>query len=208
MAIRKRTGSILLLGTAVATVLVLGAGTAWAATTWTVKPGGAITGKAGKTTLTDPTTGTTLTCASSNAKGWLKHGTGLSGAGIGKITALSFTNCTGPLGITFTVKTSAFPWHVNAVSFKLGVTHGTITHIHAKLTGPSCTAIVDGTGAFKDNGKVNATYTNSTGILKVLPTGGNLHVYKVSGCAGLIHSGNSSNFKGSYKLSPKQTIKP
>src|SRR6266480_2837070 len=103
--ILKRVGSGLVTSAALAGVLGLGAGNAIAATntgvaaTWTVKPGGAITAKAGKTTLTDKNTGSTLSCASSSGKGTLKHGSGLSGAGIGTISALSFSNCTGPLGL-------------------------------------------------------------------------------------------------------------
>ena len=53
---------------------------------------------------------------------------------------------------------------------------------------------------------VSATYTNSTGALKVLTTGGNLHIYNVSGCAGLIRSGDATTFSGTYAVSPKQTI--
>ena len=136
----------------------------------------------------------------------MKKGTHTSGAGLGSITSLGFSSCTGPLGLTFKVKSSHFPWHLNAVSYKSGVTTGTITGIHATLSGPSCSATVDGTGATKNNGRVKATYTNSTGILKVLTSGGNLHIYRVSGCAGLIHTGNSATFSGSYKVSPKQKI--
>jgi hypothetical protein len=52
---------------------------------------------------------------------------------------------------------------------------------------------------------VTATYTNSTG--KLATTGaGNLHIYNVNGCAGLINSGDGTSFKGSYTVSPKQTI--
>ena len=39
------------------------------AATWTVKPGGATTAKAGKTTVTDVTAGQSVTCSSSTAKG-------------------------------------------------------------------------------------------------------------------------------------------
>jgi hypothetical protein len=209
--IHKRAGSVLVMGAALAGVLGLSAGSAIAATnanvaaTWTVKPGGAITAKAGTTTLKDTKTGTVLTCASSSGKGSVKKGSGLSGTGIGSITALSFSTCKGPLNLTFTVHTTHFPWHLNAASFASGVTTGTITGIHATLSGPGCSATVDGTGASANNGKVTAKYTNSTG--KLATTGaGNLHVYNVSGCAGLIHSGDASSFKGSYAISPKQTI--
>jgi hypothetical protein len=211
MTIFKRAGSALVMSAALAGVLALSAGSALAATntgiaaTWTVKPGGAITAKAGKTTLTDKSTGSTLSCASSSGKGTVKSGSGLSGTGIGSITALSFSSCTGPLGLTFTVKTTHFPWHLNAKSFSGGVTTGTITGIHASLSGPGCSAVVDGTGATANNGMVTAKYSNSTG--KLTTTGaGNLHIYNVNGCAGLIHSGDASSFVGSYAISPKQTI--
>ena len=210
--IRKRAGSVLVAGVALAGVLGLGAGSAAAANnatvaaTWSVKPGGAIAAKAGTTKLHDVNTNQNLQCTSSSGKGSVKKGSGLSGASIGSITALSFSNCTGPLGLTFTVKTSAFPWHLNAVSFSGGVTSGTITHIHAKLTGTGCSATVDGTGATKNNGKVKAKYSNSTGKLTTLTGGGNLHVYNVNGCAGLIKSGDATTFSGSYAISPKQTI--
>jgi hypothetical protein len=205
--IRTRTGRVLALGAVTAAMIGMAAAPALAsnAKTWTVKPGGSITGKAGTTTLTDTSTKTTLTCKSSSAKGTVKKGSGLSGTGIGSITSLSFKNCTGPLNITFTVKNSHFPWHLNAASYKSGVTTGTITGIHATLSGPSCSAVVDGTGATKNNGSVTATYTNKTG--KLATTGaGNLHIYKVKGCAGLVKSGDGSSFKGSYTLTPKQTI--
>ena len=64
---------------------------------------------------------------------------------------------------------------------------------------------LDGTGAGANNGKVTAKYRNGTG--KLTTTGaGNLRPYKVSGCAGLIHSGDGSSFKGSYTVNPHQTI--
>jgi hypothetical protein len=207
MTILKRAGSALVTGVALAGLLALSASAAGAATnarvaaTWTVKPGGAITAKAGTTTLKDTNTGSVLSCTSSSGKGTAKTGHGLSGTGIASITALSFSNCTGPLGLTFTVKTTHFPWHLNAKTFKNGVTTGSISGIHATLTGPSCSA----TGATANNGTVTATYTNSSG--KLATTGaGNLHIYNVSGCAGLINSGDGSSFKGSYAVTPKQTI--
>ncbi len=206
MTILKRASSVLVTSAALAGVLGLGVGSAAAvAATWTVRPGGAITAKAGKTTLTDKNTGSTLSCSSSSGKGTLKHGSGLSGTGIGTISALSFSNCTGPLGLTFTVHTTHFPWHLNAVSFSSGVTTGTITGIHATLSGPSCSAVVDGTGASANNGRVTAKYSNGTGRLTTTGAG-NLHAYNVSGCAGLIHSGDAASFKGSYLVSPHQTI--
>jgi hypothetical protein len=181
---------------------------ALAATTWTVKPGGTITAKSGKTALKDTKTGATLGCSSSTAKTTLKKGSHLSGTGLGSITAISFSNCTGPLNLKFTVKSSHLPWKLNAVSYKrsTGTTTGTITGIHATLTGPGCSAIVDGTGATKNNGMVSVTYVNKTHKLTVLASGGNLHTYKVNGCLRQINSGDGSSFTAAYLVSPAQTI--
>jgi hypothetical protein len=206
---RKHLTAVILGSGVAALAIGLGAATAGAttATTFTVKPGGAVAGKAGKTTLKDTKTGTVLTCASSATKATLKKGSGLSGAGLGNITSVTFTTCTGPGGLKFTAKTSAsaaHPWKLNASSFKSGVTHGSITGITASLSGNGCTATVAGTTA-SSKGKTTGTYTNSTHVLKV--SGGNLHVWNVSsGCLGLINSGDPSSFTGSYKITPAQTI--
>lgn len=207
MAIRKKlTRRVLFTGAATAAVIGASAGVALAvAATFSVSPGGAITAKAGTTTLTDTNTGSVLTCASSTSSATLKSGHGISGAGLGSITKLSFSKCTGPLGLTFTVSNSGFPWKLNATSYKNGVTKGTITGIKSKLSGPSCTANVGGATA-GSAGTVAITYTNSTGKLAVLAAGGNLHVFNVNGCAGLINSGDATQFVGSYAVTPKQKI--
>jgi hypothetical protein len=210
MAIRKRlTRRILLTGGATALAVGASAGVALAvAITFTISPGGAITAKAGTTTLKDTATGSVLSCASSSSSGTLKKGSGISGASLGSITKLSFSNCKGPLNLTFTVTNSAFPWTLSGTSFNAttGVTTGFINGIKSHLSGPSCSADVAGATA-TSKGKVKVTYTNSTGKLKVLPTGGTLHVFNVSGCAGLINSGDATQFSGSYTVTPKQTIK-
>jgi hypothetical protein len=205
MATVKRICGILF---AVAAVVGLSAGPAVAATTWTVTPGGAITAKSGTATLRDTKTGNSMTCTSSSTSGTLKKGSGLSGTGVGSITKKSYTGCTGPLGVTITVTAHGLPWKLNAVSYDktTGVTTGTITGADATLSGPSCSADADGTGAGKDNGTVTFTYTNSSGKLKVLTTGGNLHIYDVSGCGGLINSGDPATISASYTVRPKQTI--
>jgi hypothetical protein len=202
---RKHLTAVLLSTGAAALALGIGTATAMAATTWTITPGGAVTGSAGTTTLKDTNTGNTLSCASSATKATLKSGSGKTNP-IGKITSVTFSNCTGPGGLTFTVTTSASstnPWKLNATSFLNGVTHGNITGIRATLSGSGCSATVAGTTA-TSNGKVKGTYTNSTGILKV--SGGNLHIWNVSGCLGLINSGDGSTFTGKYTITPKQKI--
>jgi hypothetical protein len=197
---------MLLTGGATALAVGASAGVALAvAITFSISPGGAITAKAGKTTLTDTKSGTVLTCASSTSSGKLKTGHGISGASLGTITKLSFATCTGPLGLKFTVANSGFPWTLHGTSFKSGVTTGTITGIKSKLSGPGCSATVGGATA-SAKGTVKVTYTNSSGALKVLAAGGNLHVFNVQGCAGLIASGDPTQFVGTYTVSPKQTI--
>ena len=206
---KRLSRRILFTGGATALAVGASAGVALAvAITFTISPGGAITAKAGKTTLTDKNTGSVLTCVSSSSSGTLKKGSGISGANLGSITKLSFSTCTGPLNLHFTVANSNFPWKLSGTSFNAstGVTTGFINGIKSKLSGPSCSANVAGTSATTP-GKVKVTYTNSTGKLKVLTTGGTLHVWNVSGCAGLINSGDTTLFSGSYTVTPKQTIK-
>ncbi len=211
MAIRKRlTRRVLFTGVATAAAIGASAGVALAvAITFTISPGGAITAKAGKTTLTDTKTHSVLTCASSSSKGTLKKGSGVSGSNLGSISSLSFTNCTGPLGLTFTVTNSGFPWTLSGTTYNAstGTTTGFINGIKSHLSGPSCSADVAGATATSP-GKVKVTYTNSTGKLKVLAAGGNLHVYNVPAgqCAGLINSGDATQFVGTYTVTPKQTI--
>jgi len=209
MAIRKRLSRrILLTGGATALAVGASAGVALAvAITFSISPGGAITAKAGTTTLTDTNTGTKLTCTSSSSSGNLKSGHGISGTNLGSITKLSFSGCTGPLGLTFTVTNSNFPWTLHGTAFNAtsGVTTGNITGIKSHLSGPSCSANVAGATATTP-GKVKVTYTNSTHKLKVLASGGTLHVFNVSGCAGLINSGDATTFTGTYTVSPAQTI--
>jgi hypothetical protein len=206
----KRGAKVLLVGSAAALTIGLSATSALAATTWTVKPGGAIKAKSGITLLKDTTSGTTLKCKTSAGKGRFKRGRGLSGKGIGKITSIKFSSCTGPLGLVFTVHSRHLPWKINAVTYnsRTGTTSGTISGIHASLSGSGCTAVVDGTGARKNNGKVAVSYVNRTHKLTVKTSGGNLHIYGVSsGCGSAIRNGDRSAFKAAYKLSPKQTIK-
>ena len=207
MAIRKRlTRRVLITGAATAAVVGASAGVALAvAATFSITPGGAITAKAGTTMLTDTKTGSVLSCASSTSSGTLKSGHGISGTQLGSITKLGFTNCTGPLGLTFKVTNSGFPWKLTGTSYKNGVTTGTITGIKSLLTGPSCTANVAGTTATTP-GTVAVTYSNTTGKLTVLTAGGTLHIWNVKGCAGLIGSKDATTFSGSYAVTPKQKI--
>jgi hypothetical protein len=201
ISMRMSLTKVLLAGaTAAAAVLTLSAAPALAATTYTVSPGGAYTGTAGTTTFTDTSTGSVLTCKSATAKGTLKSGSGLSGTGIGTITSTTFTTCTGPLGLTFTV-TQVGTWSLNITSNSGGTSVGNVSNVDATLSGPLCSATV--------KGAADATYVNSTGVLTLKPVSGSGHtltVSGVSGCLGLIKNGDTSTFNGAYTISPKQTI--
>jgi hypothetical protein len=191
---------------AAAMTIGLSATSSLAATaTWTVSPGGAISGAGGKTTLKDTTSGTTVTCTSSALTGSLKSGARLSGTGIGSVTSISFTHCT-VLGQTVSLSSGTVAWPVNFKSYSAGVTHGTISGIHFVLSSSVCSAVLDGTSGTAHNGMVKITYTNSTHKLKILPTGGNLHVWNVSGCFGLIANGDAGTITSSYAVTPGQTI--
>jgi hypothetical protein len=206
---RKHLTAVLL-GSGAALALGIGATTAMATTvtTWTISPGGSVSGSAGKTILKDTNTGTVLTCQSSATAAKLKTGSGQTSP-IGKITSVTFTTCTGPGSLKFTATTSASPtnpWNLNASSYNsgTGVTKGSITKVTASLSGNGCTATVAGTTP-TSTGKTNGSYSNSTHILTA--SGGNLHVWNVSaGCLGLINTGDATTFTGKYTISPGQHI--
>ena len=203
---RKRLTAVLLSSTAAALALGLGATTATAssiASTWTVKPGGSVKAS-GSGQVKDAKTGTVAKCSSIKMAGTLKKGKGLSGKAIGTIKTGSFTGCK-IATVSVTVKVHGLPWKLNAASFKNGVTTGTISGIDLKATAPGCSATLDGTGAGKNNGVTKVSYSNSTGKLKLLPSG-NLHSFAVSGCFGLVNNGDAQKASGTETVSPKQTI--
>jgi hypothetical protein len=53
--------------------------------------------------------------------------------------------------------------------------------------------------------RIKGTYSNSTGKGKLIPSGGNLHIYSVKGCTGLFNNGDPATVSGSYTATPKQT---
>lgn len=201
---------------AAAMTAALGVTTALAATTWTVNPGGSITVISGRVTIKDVPNGSLFTCPKSTLKATLKSGSGLPGTGIGSVSAVTFPPlnpmrhaCTGPLDTTWKLTMTHLPMTLNATSYSAstGTTTGLITGIHATLTGPSCTMVYDGTAAGKDNGSLQVSYVNSTHKLTYL-TGGNLHVYNVTGCGFLpgFNDGDKVTITGAGKVTPAQTI--
>lgn len=205
---RMRIGGLMLAGAA---ILAMGLGTATSAaataTTWTVRPGGAITAKAGKTALKDTTTGSVLTCSSSHMSGTLKGGSGLHGTGIGSITTAAY-DCSMPVRLVLKLTPRGLPWHLNLVSYNAGtgVSRGTISHVELVFTGPSCSAVINGTSGTTADGVVAVSYANTTGKLTIHAAGGNLHWFHVSGCAGLVGDGHPATLSAAYTLSPPQVI--
>jgi hypothetical protein len=210
----NRYARILAAGCAAVLAAALAAAPALAATTWTIQPGGAITAtSSGRFTLKDTRTGTVLGCVSVTASGTLKHGSGLPGSRAGLLSAVGFTTCTGPgisdSDIILTFQATDLPWHLNLSSYDAatGVVTGAISHLQITETANGCRFVVDGTSGTAGDGWVPFTYTDSTGQLMVLATGGNLHVWNVSaGCLGLVNSGDRARLGGTFTVSPKQAI--
>lgn len=175
---------------------------------WMVSPGGPIMGHLyGLASLTDPQTGSSIVCLVSTLAGSLASGSGLPGTGIGSITSLEFSGCTGPGEQSFTVQTTASgsdPVHLNAISYASGVTTGTLTNFAATLSGPNCIAIVAGPTATTP-GTMTAKYHNGKDGLGTTG-GGNLHFWDVSGCLDPFHNGNHAKLRVCYVITPPQTI--
>jgi hypothetical protein len=200
----------LIAGSAAVLAAILGATAAFAATTWTIKPGGTVTATGMNVVSTDTKTRSNWTCQSVALTGKLHSGSGLSGSGAGSISAVTFTHCTNPLDVTarvtFSLTATDLPWHINLSSYRNGVVTGSISHLQMQLGGPSCSAVLSGSSATAIDGHVKFRYTNGTGRLKVLTTGGNLHFYNVTGCAGLWNTGDPLTISGAFPLNPKQAI--
>lgn len=153
--------------------------------------GTAYTGK-GTAMLTDGSTSTLITCSST-------VGGSLSSSNITTMTSASFTTCTGPAGLTFTL-TGNPPWTVTTTTPAPPVQTGTIGGITLHAAGPSCSFEVNGPAATGHTGKVKFKYTPGTSKLKFLTTGGNLHIFDVSGCLGLVSSGDAATLGATYKV--------
>lgn len=181
---------------------------ALAATTWTVNPGGHITATSGTAVLTDTRTGASVSCATSSLTGSLKSGSGLSGTGIGSISAFSLSSCTGPGGQTFTSTSNGFPWQVNALTYNghrarardVGTTTGVIFGGSDTLSSAFCSWWWHGQPAM-----LMFQYSNNTAKMTTLATNG-MTLYNVSGCSGQFNTGDVMTLSANYTVSPTQTI--
>jgi hypothetical protein len=209
-AMSNRYARALAAGGAAVTVAALGVPAALAAGTWTVRPGGAISLSltSGRFTVKDTPTGAMIRCAFASFSGALKNGGGHSGTGIGSITTGSSRDC-GSLGM-FTLTPGDLPWHLNLTSYNAaeGVVRGTIGHIQIRLGGSmGCDAVIDGTSATADNGRVALRYSDGPVGSRCWPLAATLHFHDVSvGRVGVVGSGDSATLSVAFAVSPKQVI--
>jgi hypothetical protein len=204
---RERIGAVAFAGGAAALAIVVTATTALAATAppWTVMPGGSIKLNPTVARFKDTSTSKVVRCTSSNGMGTLKSGNQF-GAGIGTITSLSYGGCTGPQQLALTV-TSTKQWTLDATSYGAPsqVARFKAHGIDLTISGAGCKATIAGASA-TTAGEVKAHYHNTTGVLTLLPAGGNLHVYAVTGCTGLFKTGDAIELYSNYMVTPKQKI--
>ena len=128
------------------------------------------------------------------------------------ITAFSFSSCVGRASFDYTLTTGEdFPYHLNADSYDAtsGETTATVTGVVAALSGNFCGCGYLGHDrhALPVRSKVN--YTNGTHKLRIVTSGGTLHVYHVNpNCAEFIgwNSGDHVTISGTYTITPKQAI--
>jgi hypothetical protein len=114
----------------------------------------------------------------------------------------------GPFAATVTAH--GLPWRLNLTSYNrsTGVARGTISHLQiaAAPSFTQCTAVIKGTSGTAPDGVAPVSYTSKTGTLKFLPTGGDLHWYRVHRCAGIINNGDAATLSATYTISPGQVI--
>jgi hypothetical protein len=155
------------------TTLAVGASTlpavASASPTWTVTPGGQYRAQVRDDNfwgILDVGTNTELRCTV-NASAWsmrlrFKKGTGLSDP-IGWVRSLSFPKPCFPGGMgPVTLSAAGNPWGINALSYNSAgqVTSGRLTHVHLALSGPHCSAVLDGSSATANDGTAPFEYNN------------------------------------------------
>jgi hypothetical protein len=174
-----------------------------AAATWTITPGGAVAMTGTNVKAKDSHSGSTITCTSLGLDGTMEKGSGLSGTRVASLDRGTATGCTVST-ISLTVRPEDLPWRINLLSYNSGTVRGTISHMEIAVTAPGCSFVIDGTTGGASDGKVDFSYSDSTGKLTI--TGGNLHVWDVSGCLGLVNNGDPIGITGTFTLTPRQKI--
>ncbi|MFF1926199.1 hypothetical protein ACFVW8_37240 [Streptomyces sp. NPDC058221] len=159
-------------------------------------PSGAYTAHADNPTLSVPLAD--LECASSDVTAGSLQATSATGAGIGTIGNITFTDCSVG-GIPFTVTMNATPWLINAESPNASNSNwvdGSVSSISAKISGVGCSATF--------TGKVHGHYANDIGALVIDGTGTDLVASNAS-CLGLINNGDVASFVASFHTTVTST---
>jgi len=202
----SRSARIPLTGMAACLAAGLAAGPAAAAATWTIKPGGAVTLRLVTATIKDTTTAASITCKRGKLTGKLKSGSGLTGTSAGRITGGVIDGCAGPGPLPWRITLLGLPWHINLISYdgSTAVVRGTVSHLEIRAAGAGCGFVIDGTGGGALDGRVK--FTDSDRTHRVKTSGGNLHIFTVNGCSGLVASGDRVSLTASFTLAPAQVI--
>ncbi|CAM5660188.1 Secreted protein OS=Streptomyces tendae OX=1932 GN=GUR47_10335 PE=4 SV=1 [Streptomyces tendae] len=136
-----------------------------------------------------------MTCTVSTAAGTMASATGNPGD-VADITTMNFgasgSPCTSVLGNVTT--TSVTPWDVIAQDYtaSTGVTKGYVGNVKANVTAGAC--------KFTVTGKASGTYTNSTGVLAINSTAGELVVTNPVNCGAVVTTATKPTFKGNYAV--------
>ncbi|HEV3379395.1 MAG TPA: hypothetical protein VG142_00175 [Trebonia sp.] len=203
MSKRKKVASIAFTGIAAVTAVGFRAGTALAASgTWKITPNGAYQAE-NSTSATLIANGTKLTCepGTATASGALKAtGTGTSPT-IGSIKTAAFGTTDSPCTLAGLVNfTATLNKPLNIVAKSYNATTGVATghlagDISATLTGNACTAKVTGAS-------IPVSFNNGTHLLDINPkSASTLTIRSVTGCEGLIKSGEAAGFHAKYLTS-------
>ena len=188
------------------------------AATWTVTPGGQYRAQVRNDNfwgILDVRTNTELRCTV-NASAWsmrlrFKKGTGLSDP-IGWVRSLSFPKPCFPGGMgPVTLSAAGTPWGINALSYDSAalLTRGRLSHVHLALSGPHCSAVLDGSSATANDGTAPFEYNTelpNTLATAYSPGSGNLHAYRVTGCRQMLHSGDLVRLFFGYDLNRPLTV--
>ncbi len=210
---RHLFGTALVSAAAVLTVAVGATPVAAATATWTVTPGGSFytSSPQGTGRLTDTTTGTLIRCPDVFISGKFKTGAGVNDP-VGQITSVGNNNFVpgqsfgcdlGSTGNAVLVTFSAMGFRAVRYDAAKDLTYGAFTAIHAIFTGAggyACSGILAGSSATAGDGLVRFQYSDSSGSLLTYRGSGNLHIYNVSGCGGLINSGDALSLRAGFLI--------
>lgn len=207
-----RTPVLIVASAAAASLLTIAGNVAAATATWTVTPGGSFasfSGSGHNQRFIDISTSATILCPDLQISGRFKSGTGLANP-VGTITSVGSNFAAGqPYGCTVSgsagtvdIMVTFSPAKIRAVRYDASqnLTYGALAGIHAAFSSPTCSGIIDGTSATAGNGLVRFKYQDNIGFLLTLFAGHSLHLFNVSGCGGLINSGDALAFRAGFAL--------